>query len=80
MMGRKYEATTSMGWSLRQTGGYVCLQDTLRAAVNIVNDKSYDSMVYIKVVLEHMTALVKVRAALWRGVCPSFLHPVSRCA
>ncbi|GLI70609.1 hypothetical protein VaNZ11_015539, partial [Volvox africanus] len=33
--------------------------DTLKAAVSMVNDKSYDSMVYIKVVLEHMSALVK---------------------
>lgn len=29
-------------------------------AVRIVNDKSHDSMVYIKVVLEHMAAVVKV--------------------
>ncbi|GLC68494.1 hypothetical protein PLESTF_000698500, partial [Pleodorina starrii] len=33
--------------------------NTLKAAVNMVNDKSHDSMVYIKVVLEHMSQLLK---------------------
>ncbi|GLC35175.1 hypothetical protein PLESTB_000562600 [Pleodorina starrii] len=33
--------------------------ETLDMAVRMVNDKSHDSMVYIKVVLEHMAAVVK---------------------